>query len=284
MKRIDIILAVGAMGLVCLANGSRTTVNPVKQAKPIRALLVLGGCCHDYEKQKDIITKGLSERANITFTVAYDPDKGTKHLNPIYEKADWAKDFDVVIHDECTSDVKDLESINKILEPHKNGLPAVLLHCGEHSYRSETFPKTTPWFEFTGLASTGHGPQVPISLTFTDQKHRITKDVKDWTTVNEELYNNIDGKLLDTARALATGKQSYKNAQGEMVETTTVVAWINIYNAKTRVFCTTIGHNNETVSDPRYLDMVTKGLLWSTRHLAQDGTPAAGYAPAKPAQ
>src|SRR5687768_920515 len=57
--------------------------------KPIRALLVIGGCCHDYAKQKDILAKGISERAHVEVTIAYDPDKGTKHLNPVYEKEDW---------------------------------------------------------------------------------------------------------------------------------------------------------------------------------------------------
>src|SRR4051812_45959085 len=43
--------------------------------KPIRALLVLGGCCHDYAKQKDILARGLQERANVEVTIAFDPDK-----------------------------------------------------------------------------------------------------------------------------------------------------------------------------------------------------------------
>src|SRR5437868_7640159 len=85
--------------------------------KPIRALLVLGGCCHDYAKQKDIITKGVSARANVQWTISYDPDPGTKHLNPVYEKEDWAKGFDVIVHDECCSDVKDEAVIAKILKP-----------------------------------------------------------------------------------------------------------------------------------------------------------------------
>src|SRR5687767_15821630 len=75
--------------------------------KPIRALLVIGGCCHDYQAQKTILTEGISARARVQWTVAYDPDKGTRHLNPVYENADWAKDFDVIVHDECSSDVKD---------------------------------------------------------------------------------------------------------------------------------------------------------------------------------
>jgi type 1 glutamine amidotransferase len=231
--------------------------------KPIRALLVIGGCCHDYNKQKDILTKGISARAKVEWTIAYDADTGTKHLNPVYGKTDWAKDFDVVVHDECCSDVKDLDIINRILEPHRQGLPAVVLHCGIHCYRSEGYPKkVTPWFEFTGLMSTGHGPQEPIAITFTDKDSPITKGLDNWTTIKEELYNNVAEKLLDTAKPLAAGKQVVKGKDVDYV-----VAWTNTYKGKTKVFATTLGHNNDTVADPRYLDFVTRGLLWSVGKL-----------------
>jgi len=39
--------------------------------------------------------------------------------------------------------------------------------------------------------------------------------------------------------------------------------WTNTYGKSTRVFATTLGHNNETVSNDRYLDLITRGLLWS---------------------
>src|SRR6185437_8422857 len=236
-------------------------------AKPIRALLVLGGCCHDYKKQQDIITKGISARANVQWAIAYDPDTGTKHLNPWYEKEDWAKGFDVVLHDECCSDVKDIKTVEKILKPHKEGLPAVITHCGMHSYRTEGFPKKTPWFEFTGLASTGHGPQAPIAINFVDKESPITKGFKDWTTVNEELYNNSSGKLLETASPLARGKQVFKGKGGKETVANAVCVWTNTYYGKTKVFSTTLGHNNTTVSDARYLDLLTRGLLWSVGKL-----------------
>jgi type 1 glutamine amidotransferase len=251
-------------------------------AKPIRALLVLGGCCHEYAKQKDILARGLAARANVEVTIAYDPDKGTKHLNPVYDSADWAKDFDVVIHDECCSDVKDLDVINRILEPHRAGLPAVVLHCGMHCYRSAGWPKTvTPWFELTGLQTTGHGPQEPIAVTFVDKETPITRGLEDWTTIHEELYNNIAGKVLDTAHPLARGAQKVKDKDGAEKTVDCVVVWTNTYNGKTKVFATTLGHNNETVADGRYLDLVTRGLLWSTGHLTEDGKPAPGYGPKK---
>jgi type 1 glutamine amidotransferase len=235
--------------------------------KPIRALLVIGGCCHDYANQKDILTQGISARASVVWTVAYDPNRTTSHLNPVYDTANWAKGFDVVVHDECSSDVKELDDIDRILKPHRDGLPAVVLHCGMHCYRSQSYPSVTPWFEFTGLQSTGHGPQLPIDISFVDRTSPITKGLADWTTIKEELYNNSAGDLLGTAKALARGKQEVKGRDGATTVSDYVVAWTNEYQGKTRVFATTIGHNNETVADARYLDLVTRGLLWSVDKL-----------------
>jgi len=237
-------------------------------AKPIKALLVLGGCCHDYAKQKDIITKGISARANVQWAIAYDPDKGTKHLNPVYEAADWAKGFDVIVHDECSADVKDMEVVKRVLKPHQEGLPGVVLHCGMHSFRTEGWPKeTTPWFAFTGLATTGHAAQLPIGIVFVDKESPITKGMADWKSGNEELYNNFSGKLLETAQPLAKGTQVSKNKDGKETTSETVIAWTNTYNGKAKVFATTLGHNNDTVGDDRYLDLVARGLLWSVGKL-----------------
>jgi type 1 glutamine amidotransferase len=170
------------------------------------------------------------------------------------------------------------ERHDNILKPHKAGLPAVVLHCGMHCYRSEGWPKViTPWFEFTGLQTTGHGAQLPIEVSYIDKENPITKTLADWTTINEELYNNIAGHVLETATPLAHGKQTSKGKDGKETTTETVVVWTNIYNGKTKVFATTLGHNNETCGDDKYLDLVTNGLLWSVDKLV-DGR----IAPVKP--
>jgi type 1 glutamine amidotransferase len=251
------VVTVGGLAVSSLSTGGAHAANAAAAAdeKPIKALLVLGGCCHDYKAQAKLITEGVSARTDVEWTVAYDPDTGTKHLNPIYEKDDWYKGFDVVVHDECTSDVKDPAVIERILKPHREGLPAVHLHCSMHSYRSEGWPdKDIPWFQFTGIATTGHGPQEPIDVTYVDASSPITKGLENWTTTKEELYNNVR-KPLATAHVLATGKQGNEEA---------VVVWTNLYGEKkTKVFGTTLGHNNATVGDPRYLDLITRGMLWS---------------------
>ena len=268
LSRLAAVVVFSALVAALTGLARPTPARAADEATPVRALLIIGGCCHDYEKQKDLLTQGVSARANVQWAISYDPDKGTKHLNPMYEKPDWAKGFDVVVHDECCSDVKDMAVVDRVLQPHRDGLPGVVLHCGMHSYRTEGYPKkTTPWFEFTGLASTGHGPQAPIAVSYTDPASPITKGLEDWKTINEELYNNFTGKLLDTAKPLARGKQVVTGKGGKESTADCVVAWTNEYNGKTRVFATTLGHNNDTVADARYLDLVARGLLWSVGRL-----------------
>jgi type 1 glutamine amidotransferase len=166
-----------------------------------------------------------------------------------------------------------------VLKPHDEGTPAVALHCAMHSYRTGDFRKKfdtlggdgSLWFEFLGLQSSGHGPQQPIDISYTDKDHPATKGLADWTTINEELYNNH--RLFDAAKPLASGKQGNQEA---------VVVWTNLHGPKkTRVFATTIGHNNATVEDDRYLDLVANGLLWAAGKLGDDGKPVAGYGRSK---
>ena len=265
-------LSVLALAGLVLAAILPLTVRAADDDQPIKALFICGGCCHDYKHQKDIIPKGISARANVEWTIAYDPATDTRHLNPVYDNPEWAKGFDVIVHDECSADVKVMETVDRILKPHQDGLPAVVLHCGMHCYRTEGWPnKITPWFEFTGLQTTGHRAQKPISVTYTDKESPITKGFEDWTTIQEELYNNIAGHVLPTATPLARGKQSYEETDKKGVvhqnDFDDVIVWTNLYNGKTRVFATTLGHNNETCADARYLDLVTRGLLWSVNKL-----------------
>lgn len=236
-------------------------------AKPLRALVISGGCCHDYALQHVILKEGLEARAHIEVDTIHSPDRSTKAKFEKYEKPDWAKGYDVIIHDECSADVKDLPYVNNILAAHKAGIPAVNLHCAMHSYRVGQFREPVQpgspdalWFDLLGLQSTGHGPQVPIAVTIVNQDHPVTKPLGNWTTINEELYNNV--KVFPTAIPMMKGKQVIKQKDGSTKEVESIVTWGNLYG-QTRIFSSTLGHNNATVGDPRYLDMVTRGLLWS---------------------
>ncbi len=275
-------IAAATVVLLTLSNASADD-----SAKPIRALLVTGGCCHDYATQKDILKNALEARANIKVDIQYSDSPSTKAPLPILGKPDYANGYDVVIHDECVADVSDPDTVLAVLKPHLDGLPGVNLHCAMHSYRIGD-PKTpvtlgTPhgyWFEYLGLQSCEHYAQKPIAIKFTDKENPIVKGLEDWTTIHEEHYNNVH--IFDKAHPLAHGFQELPQNNGGTKTNDFVVVWTNQYGPKkTRVFSTTIGHNNETVSDPRYLELVTRGVLWATGHLNDDGTAAPGYGPAQ---
>jgi hypothetical protein len=277
------LISASALGLALFATFAPG--HAIAAPKPLRILLITGGCCHDYARQKDILKKGLEERANVVVDQIHTDDKSTRPPLAILGHPDYADGYDLVIHDECGADISDPTIVEGVLKPHRDGIPGVNLHCAMHCYRigNPGSPVTlgTPhgyWFEYLGLQSSGHGPQEPISITFTDKDNAITHGLSDWTTIREEHYNNV--RVFDTAHALAHGKQTIKQKDGKSVTNDYVVAWVNEYGPKkTRVFSTTIGHNNTTVEDPRYLDLVTHGVLWATGHLNADGTPATGYGP-----
>jgi hypothetical protein len=271
-------LAAGVAVALTLSAGAQDT-------KPLRALLITGGCCHDYAKQKDILKKGLEARANVAVEQIHTADSSTKPPLTIFGNPDYAKGFDVVIHDECAADISDPAVIKGVLAPHSAGIPGVNLHCAMHSYRvgnpsekAAAGSERAAWFDYLGLQSSSHGPQQPIAIRVTAKNHPLTQGVGDWTTSNEELYNNI--QILPTATPLASGKQTVKRRDGSTQENDSVVAWVNNHQG-TRVFSTTIGHNNATVEDARYLDLVTRGLLWACGKLDDKGNVTAGYGPRK---
>lgn len=263
-----------------------------KAAAPLKVLLIAGGCCHDYPGQCEVLKAGIESKINAEVTVDLNEDKSTKAIFSTYDSDDWAKNYDVVIHDECSADVTDPAYVKRILDAHRGGVPAVNLHCGMHSYRWGDFrepvkpgAENARWYEMIGIQSTAHGPKAPIDIAFSAGEHPITKGMGDWTTIDEELYNNV--QIFDSAQALASGTQMQmpKKKKGEKADpdakpakASAVVVWTNEYGPEnTKIFSTTLGHFTETVADERYLDLVTRGLLWTVGKLNADGTPAEGY-------
>jgi type 1 glutamine amidotransferase len=268
-RSIPLLSCIVALALSGVANAQESL-------KPLKALLVIGGCCHEYPKQKSVLEAGLEERLKIDVVVAHDPasDGKTNVLNNVYNNPEWYKGFDVIIHDECSADVKDPAIVDGVLKAHREGIPAVNLHCAMHCYR---VPNSKVWFEFIGLRSTGHGPQQPIEITWSNTTHPAAAGLPNWTTIKEELYNNLE--IFPTATPLASGKQVVKDKAGVEKTVEAVVVWANEYGpSKTKVFNTTLGHNTDTVKDARYLDMVARGVLWATGRVDAAGKPVAGAA------
>ena len=237
--------------------GVSASVAGKEPVKPIQALLITGGCCHDYTGQKKILPEAISKKANVEWTVVHQGGATTTAMIPYYENEDWAKGFDVVVHNECFSDAADPRWTAKILKPHRDGLPAVVIHCAMHCYRD----KTDEWFKFLGVTSRRHGAHYPFEVVNVAKDDPIMKGFGEkWPTPKGELYQ-IE-KLWPTAKPL--GRALSKETKQEEV-----CIWTNEYG-KTRVFGTTIGHYNEEMADPIFADFASRGLLWACDKLNDD--------------
>ena len=219
----------------------------------IRALLVSGGCCHDYMLQDKILVDAVDKVLPVDWTIALQGGRGTRARIPLYSDPAWFEGYDVVVHNECHADVDDAEFIRRITAAHRAGVPALVIHCAMHSYRAAA---VDDWREFLGVTSRRHTRQHNISLKIADRQHGATKGFKeDWVTPRDELY--VIDKLWPNAKALATAISPDDQREYPVV-------WVNEYGGA-RVFGTTLGHGNDTWQDPVFQDLLVRGFKWAVK-------------------
>jgi Uncharacterized protein conserved in bacteria len=236
-------------------------------AEPLRALLITGGCCHDYTAQKKILTEGISQRANVAWTIIHEGDnEGKNHKFGIYEKPDWAKGYDVIVHNECSGAVTNVDWVKNIARAHFDGVPAVVLHCSVHSYRES---KTDEWRKLLGVSSYRHQALRAFEVVNLKPDHPVMKGFPlRWQDDPDELYEikMVWSECVPLAESISPNADKDRH----------VSIWVNTYG-KARVFGTTLGHSNQTMQREDYLDLVTRGLLWTCDKLEDNGKPKPGY-------
>ncbi|MEN8735506.1 MAG: ThuA domain-containing protein [Lentimonas sp.] len=253
MKRSLKVLSL--LATICMVV-SPVSAKPKPSPKPdIKALLITGGCCHDYDQQRELIPAmvDLNTKLKVDWTILHQRTNKGDVLLDFYKNPNWAKGYDIVVHNECFAHINDDDYIANILQPHLDGVPSVLIHCSMHCYREGKNPEA--WWEFCGVHSPGHGPKHPFEVQITNPDHEVMKGMSNWTTPKGELY--FINKTYPGMTPLAESKS---NKTGKM-ETN---VWVNEYGPKqTRVFATTIGHHNETMMQSQYMELVTRGFLWA---------------------
>ena len=227
-----------------------------QKAKPVNVLVITGGCCHDYDFQSKMLQIGANQRdMKIKWTIVNKGGKGTKAEIDFYNDPEWAKDFDVVIHNECFAGTDNPDYIRKITGPHKAGLPAVVIHCAMHTYRGTDIDD---WRELLGVTSKRHEHQAKYPVKVVDTEHPVMANFPDnYVTHKDELY--VIEKVWPGTKVLAT-------SVSERNEKSHPVFWTNQYG-KARVFGTTYGHSNETFAEETFIDTVLRGTLWAAGKL-----------------
>ena len=247
------------------AEGDRRSDQGAPRA--IRALYVTGGGFHEFVKQETILPPAISQRVKIDWTIDHTAGTSTEVLIERHKNTDWTKSFDVVLYNMSFSYVVDVPWIERLAGAHRDsGVGAVILHGAVHSYRRS---ESRAWGELMGAFSLRHDSQRPLTVEAVAPAHPIMRGLPPkWQTSSEELYvlERVWPSMTPLAEAYSVeSKKSYP------------LIWTNTHG-KAKVFVTSLGHNTEIIANPVYLDLVTRGLLWTVGKLQDDGTPAPGYA------
>jgi type 1 glutamine amidotransferase len=238
-----------------------------KVRAPIRALYVTGGGFHEFVKQVTIVPPAVAQRVKIAWTIDHSAGKSTEVLIDRHQNTDWTKDFDVVLYNMSFSHVVDREWIERLARAHHDsGVGAVILHGAVHSYRRS---ESRAWGELMGAFSMRHDSQRPLTVETVAKDHPILRGLpQKWETTPEELYELE--RVWPNMTPLADSYSVESKKRYPLI-------WTNTHG-KARVFVTSLGHNTEMIVNPLYLELVTRGLLWTLGLLQDDGTPAPGYA------
>jgi uncharacterized protein len=232
-------------------------------AEPLKLLLVTGGCCHNYRFQALAMQEAFRDAGiDAQWTVVNEGGTGTSAMIDLYNDPDWAKGYDVVIHNECFADTSDADYIRKITTAHAEGAHSVVIHCAMHTYRSA---KIDDWREFLGVTSRHHEHQSRYGIDVVASDHAVMqgfpagyKSAKDELYVIEKVWPNTT--ILATSTSEKTGEKQ-------------PVFWTNQYG-KARVFGTTYGHSEDTFRDAVFLRTLIRGTQWAAGRTLDEAQPS----------
>lgn len=225
---------------------------------PIKALLLTGGCCHDYDQQKKIIQNFTSKKLNIEWNVLHEGGSLKNHKLSIYDSENWSDKYDVVVHNECFAKMDDDNFAKKAVLSHlSSDIGIVMMHCAMHTFKYGNEGRQA-WCEMIGVESKKHEHQDIYTVKNVAPEHPIMKDFpKEWKTPKDELY--IIEQEFASVTPLAKSRSLKDNKNYTCI-------WTNEIGDN-KIFGITFGHNNEMLESKEFQEVFSRGLLWASGNL-----------------
>ena len=76
--------------------------------------MITGGCCHDYPKQKNIISEGISERVPTKWDIFFEMDQEKSKAK--LSESGWAEGYDYIVYNHCFAHEKDAYFVKSITD------------------------------------------------------------------------------------------------------------------------------------------------------------------------
>ena len=158
----------------------------------------------------------------------------------------------------CFGHVKDDDFILSIVaEAAEGNKGLVFIHCSLHNFRS-TEEGTQAWRALMGVTSIGHEKRTAVVYESSLPDHPIMKGfpaVADFD--GEEVYKivKVEPGVKELARAYGSETEAYHTA-----------VWTYEYGDN-RVFGTSLGHSTSSYGREEFLELVSRGVLWTAGKL-----------------
>lgn len=219
----------------------------------IRAMLIAGGCCHDYPAQAATLMKLFQNDLPIDWTFHYLAWGNNRSAPALYDDPEWYRGYDIIVHNDCFTPPDSLVSeryLSNAAAATRSGVPAVVIHCAMHTFRDEPGDL---WRGILGVHSEHHTPVHNIPVKVLAPQHPVMAGIRPgWVTPTDELY--ILERVLPGTVPLAFGVDGATGREHALV-------WVHEKGA--RVFGTTLGHTPETWSDPVFQQLLKQGFRWA---------------------
>jgi uncharacterized protein len=239
---LKIILTI--IGVVAVASGA--------YAGKIRVLILSGANNHDWKATTPVLEKIYTSSGRFEVTV-------TTNV-PALTGADFAK-FDVLVSNYTT--YPNMTGQRWTAEVEKAFLDYIAAGHGLVSFHAAS-TAWSDWPEFGDLVgvtwlkgTSGHGAQHAFKVTFLDHEHPVTKGLKDFTHVKDELYHRQ--VLHPTAKVLATAF----DAPGQRGSGTKEPMIVVTEYGKGRGFYNAMGHDPKPMADPQWQKLMLRGTEWA---------------------
>lgn len=231
----------------------------IADEQSLQVLYVTGGGWHDYKGQVPVVQQAIEAAlpgADVTVAMV----DGVQDRHPVFKDENWSDGYDLVVYNKCNAPrYSDPDWIEGIVSPHREGLPAVIIHGTLHNYWPDE-KESGAWVAFIGVTSRNHERGAPVTVTFTERDHPILDGLPEtWSYKAGELYR-VHG-MSEQAKCLATG------VSGDGVEH--CVVWTHQYGTG-RVFGTSIGHATQTMRTDEFQTLLRQGVRWAVGHDGED--------------
>lgn len=201
----------------------------------VKALCLVGGGCHDFDKCGAILADFLKASGKVVPTVTQDRE---------ILASDKLNGFDVVVGYTQGGELAPAQ-LAGLLKFVKGGKGFVGIHCA-----TDSFTKNAEYIDMIGGQFCGHGPTHEFPVQITNGDHFIMKRVQPFEII-DELYL-LDHYNPDKVKVLATAHWNHKNVP---------IAYTKDFG-KGKVFYLALGHGPEAFNHPTFQKLVTRGVRW----------------------